>query len=440
MKKTEVIIDNDKLLVRRGKETFDKAFSSIEQVKVIKPLLGRSDSFLNRIHVSNQLFEKVGAVALIYNNDTEQWMEVFCIADNELKGNSIRVTETINTEIQLKDSNVSLLVYKSLSFTKIIRQKVDQIKEDNIVISKELINEVDPDFFDNEYKLYSLYNTVTGENMIIKKKHIIVDDKLDKETIRISNLQRTFLGFEGRDYIPETVWSQLMMRCKDNKDMSRVLEVYDENTHKVIKPDQVKEKDITKVINTMLGTKLVLSPIIESVAPRSDRRSFWRVITDFYVGKSTILLTAKRPYEIDEGKDVVRMSKNSMALLGISSMDKVRITYRNKTITSRVLELEEKEAFAKTNPPMSGDVVIGLPVNLRKKLDINNVNSSVKIDRDTPFILKKSINEQIMPVLFTFLSSFLISKTAWLTAVISIALLPFVVFFNLSSKRNSRLK
>ena len=76
MKKTEVIIDNDKLLVRRGKETFDKAFSSIEQVKVIKPLLGRSDSFLNRIHVSNQLFEKVGAVALIYNNDTEQW---YCI-------------------------------------------------------------------------------------------------------------------------------------------------------------------------------------------------------------------------------------------------------------------------------------------------------------------------------------------------------------------------
>ena len=439
MKKIELLIDNDKLLVKRGKEVFDNAFTSREQVNVIKGNLSRTDSFLNRIHVSNQLFEKVGAVALIYNHDTEQWMEVFCILDNELNGNDIRVTETINTELSLEDaSGVSLLVYKSLSFSKIMRQKVDQIKEDNIVISEELMNEIDPH---NAYKLYSLYNTSTGENMIIKKKHIKFDKGLDKSTIRISNLQRTFLGFEGRDYIPEIVWSQLMSRCKDSEDMAQILKVYDKNTHKVIKSEQVQEKDITKLINKMLGTKLMLCPIIESVAPRSDRRSPIRVITDFYVGKSTILLTAKRPYEIDEGKDIVRMSKNSMNLLGISSMDTVRITYRNKTISSRVLELEEKEAFAKTNPPMSGDVVIGIPVNLRKKLGINNVNSSVKVDRDTPFIFRKSFNEQLVPILITLFTSLLTwSVFDWRPAVISLAALPVVVYFNLSSKRNSRLK
>lgn len=439
MKKIELLIDNEKLLVKRGKEIFGNAFTSREQVNVIKGNLSRTDSFLNRIHVSNQLFEKVGAVALIYNHDTEQWMEVFCALDNELKGNDTRVTETINTEMSLEDaSGVSLLVYKSLSFTKIMRQKVDHIKEDNIVISEELMNEIDPH---NAYKLYSLYNTSTGENMIIKKKHIKFDKGLDKNTIRISNLQRTFLGFEGRDYIPEIVWSQLMSRCKDSEEMAQILKVYDKNTHKVIKPDQVQEKDITKLINKMLGTKLMLCPIIESVAPRSDRRSPIRVITDFYVGKSTILLAAKRPYEIDEGKDIVRMSKNSMNLLGISSMDTVRITYRNKTISSRVLELEEKEAFAKTNPPMSGDVVIGIPVNLRKKLGINNVNSSVKVDRDTPFIFRKSFNEQLVPILITLFTSLLTwSVFDWRPAVISLAALPVVVYFNLSSKRNSRLK
>ena len=89
MKKIELLIDNEKLLVKRGKEIFDNAFTSREQVNVIKGNLSRSDSFLNRIHVSNQLFEKVGAVALIYNHDTEQWMEVFCVLDNELNDNDL---------------------------------------------------------------------------------------------------------------------------------------------------------------------------------------------------------------------------------------------------------------------------------------------------------------------------------------------------------------
>ena len=441
MKRTDILIDNDKILVKRGNKTFANAFMRKEQVNVIKPYLSRTDSFLNRIHVSNQLFEKVGSIAVVLNNSTDEWMEVFCISDKELKGNDIRVTETIFNEISIDEGDISLIKYNSLSFSKIVRQKIEQIKEDNIVISKALIDAIDPNFFNNEFKLYSLYNTTTGENIIIKKKHIIVDESLGKDTIRISNLQRTFLGFEGRDYIPEIVWSQLIDRCQNDPRMNDVLGVYDKNTRKVIKPDQIKEKEITKLINDMLGTKLVLCPIIESVAPRSDRRSIIRVVTDFYVGKSTILLTAKRPYEIDEGKDIVRMSKNSMNLLGISSMDTVRITYRNKTVTSRVLELEEKEAFAKTNPPLSGDVVIGIPVNLRKKLGINNVNSSVKVDRDTPFIFRRSFNEQIVPILLTlFTSLFTLNLFDWKPAVISLAALPVVVYFNLSSKRNSRLK
>ena len=106
-----------------------------------------------------------------------------------------------------------------------------------------------------------------------------------------------------------------------------------------------------------------------------------------------------------------------------------------------MLELEEKEAFAKTNPPMSGDVVIGIPVNLRKRLGINNVNSSVKVDRDTPFIFRRSFNEQIVPILITLFTSLLTwSVFDWRPAVISLAALPVVVYFNLSSKRNSRLK
>ena len=51
MKRTDILIDNGKILVKRGNKTFANAFASKEQVNVIKPYLSRTDSFLNRIHV-----------------------------------------------------------------------------------------------------------------------------------------------------------------------------------------------------------------------------------------------------------------------------------------------------------------------------------------------------------------------------------------------------
>ena len=67
------------------------------------------------------------------------------------------------------------------------------------------------------------------------------------------------------------------------------------------------------------------------------------------------------------------------------------------------------------------------------------MNTIVKIDRDTGFIFRKSINNQILPVLLTLVSANLfIDKSVWISAALSVVAIPFVVYFNLSSKRNMR--
>ncbi|MBQ3003167.1 MAG: hypothetical protein IJD82_05500 [Clostridia bacterium] len=157
------------------------------------------------------------------------------------------------------------------------------------------------------------------------------------------------------------------------------------------------------------------------------------------MGKSTISLVGRRPYAIDEGLDIVRMTRSNMNLLGIDEMDKVILQYKNKKISCRVLELGDAEAFAETNLPISPDLAVGIPAHIRKRLGVLDLSSSVKIDRDTAFIFKKSINEQIVPILLTLFSANLFTDSSVaLSALLSLVAIPIVLYFNLSSKRNMR--
>ena len=162
-------------------------------------------------------------------------------------------------------------------------------------------------------------------------------------------------------------------------------------------------------------------------------------MTDFYVGKSTISLICRRPYDNDEGLDIIRMSPSNMSLLGIDEMDKVILQYKDRKISTRVLSLEDDDAFLETNLPISTDLVVGVPVHIRKKLGVMDLSTTIKVDRDTAFIFKKSINEQIVPILLTLFSTNLFTDfSVVLSAGLSLLAIPIVLYFNLSSKRNMR--
>ena len=104
-----------------------------------------------------------------------------------------------------------------------------------------------------------------------------------------------------------------------------------------------------------------------------------------------------------------------------------------------MLELDNEQAFLETNLPISPDLAVGVPAHIRKKLGVTDLLSSVKIDRDTAFIFKKNVNEQVVPILLTLFSTNLFTDSSIISsALLSLVAIPIVLYFNLSSKRNMR--
>ncbi len=198
-----------------------------------------------------------------------------------------------------------------------------------------------------------------------------------------------------------------------------------------------KKSKAKKIISKYCSGDISIIPIPESIYTKGKK--LLRRLCDFYVGKSTLSLVCRRPYDIDEGLDIVRMTKSNMNLLGIDEMDKVILQYKNRKISCRVLELGDENAFSETNLPISLDLVVGVPAHIRKKLHVMDLSSSIKIDRDTTFIFRKSINEQIVPILLTLFSTNLFTDSSVIfSALLSLIAIPVVLYFNLSSKRNMR--
>ena len=125
-----------------------------------------------------------------------------------------------------------------------------------------------------------------------------------------------------------------------------------------------------------------------------------------------------------------------MRFLGIGPMDKVVIQYKEKTVSCHVLPFCD-EKFAYTNTPSVIELSIGIPAHVRRKLGVTDIQSSVKVNRDTAFIFKSSFNEQLVPLILTLLSLRFFEDIAWYFSVLLVlVLVPIVMYITLSSKRN----
>ena len=284
---------------------------------------------------------------------------------------------------------------------------------------------------------YEIYNLLSGGSIVVKTGHIIIDPDLCAGTIRLNRKQRLFLGLELPRILTEEQWGFLEKRLTPDE-MNEISSLYgapgraqtEDADHKV-------KKSCKKIIKKNLGLCTKIIPVLETV--REPKKNIINAICDFYVGKSTISLMAKRPFENDEGLDIVRMTRSNMNLLGIDEMDKVVLQYKNKKISCRVLDFENENSFLKTNKPSPMELSVGIPAHIRNRLGIDDLSSAVKIDRDTVFIFKKSLNEQVVPIILTVFSAILFSDfSALASTLLSIIAIPIVIYFNLSSKRNMR--
>ena len=421
------------------KQEYD-AFESVQKINFIHQRFSVADK-LNAIGVSAELFSKLHKEKmLLVNPNNGKHVNVSLKICEGIGENDFVTTLHVQEILQLvPDTTVFLCKYKSLEFQRIRVQKIEHIRESDLVISKTDFHNVCCNQEKTPCKYLEIYNTFSQESIVVKKSHVYVDETLEPGTIRLSRKQRICLGMELPQFLSERHWAVLKENLDENSaDFQLVCRLYSAS-NSILDEDAPYEKkmQVKKIISRYCTGAIRIIPVPESMYEK--RGKLLRRICDFYVGKSTISLICRRPYDIDEGLDIVRMSKSNMSLLGIDEMDKVTLQYKNKRVSCRVLELEDEKAFLQTNLPISPDLVLGVPAHIRNKLGVMDLSSSIKIDRDTAFIFKKNINEQVVPVLLTLFSTNLFTDFSIISsALLSLVAIPVVLYFNLSSKRNMR--
>lgn len=432
-------LQNGHILFKHKKAQHD-LFDTVKKMTFVDQRFTASDK-LNAIGVSRAVWQAYHKEKLLLLNcDTGEHVDVTLKAHETIGDADFVATSYLGEILDLPCcKNIYLCRYKDLAFGRVYPQKIDHIRESDLVISRADADGVLCELQKQPYRFFEVYNTATHDCIIVKKTHIFVDDSLPAGTVRLSRKQRICLGLELPQYLSDEQWSVLEEQLdRDGEDYKTLCELYTAGDRFLDKNASFAQKTkAKKILSRHLTGEIRIIPIPASVLFHGKSRV--QRLCDFYVGKSTISLVGRRPYAIDEGLDIVRMTRSNMNLLGIDEMDKVILQYKNKKVSCRVLELGDEEAFAETNLPISPDLAVGIPAHIRKRLGVLDLSSSVKIDRDTAFIFKKSINEQIVPILLTLFSANLFTDSSVaLSALLSLVAIPVVLYFNLSSKRNMR--
>ncbi len=433
------IINNNRLLTIYNKTEHD-IFSRFKHIYYQKEVVPHNEE-LNTIWVSPETLSYfTSEKLLLININSHTFINVILKAHTKIQNDCFATSSYIKEMLDVID-NESLYLgqYKETVFKKIFIQRIEHIKENNLMLSPDDYQDLIDNLDQLPCSLFEVYNDLTHESIVVKRSHIYVDESLKKGTIRLSKKQRIFLGQELPLFLSNEQWDILMKAISvESEDYQLICSAYSLDDHVLNNDLSYKKKErLKQIISTHCIGKLKIIPILEFAYEK--KKSIRERLSNFYVGKSTISLIGKRPYTIDDGLDIVRISKANMNLLGVNEMDQVILQYKNRRKSCRVLELKEKDAFLENNRPISIDLAIGIPTHIRKELYITDLTSSIKIDRDTRFIFKKNINAQVVPILLTLFSANVFSDSSIiLSALLSLVAIPIVLYLNLSSTRNMR--
>lgn len=436
--------ENGEMILRRGKRACRNCFDAPLPLRIAEKRCGQMDGRLNRVCVSGEVLQGLDALYVtLVNERSGRFMDVFVDSAAGMDRGEIRLTAVVADALEAHSGEAVLLCpRKAVSFRRIMKQKIGQVKEEAVVISAEEKAAQQLSQFD----LFELYNPLTRDAIVIRARHIIADETLKTGEIRINQRQRSMLGENVPCRLSTGQWQQAMAALAEEKELQAAMaECYMQENGQYTLSGAVGEmpfarrEGLKKAIRLCFGERLVLQPVLPTYL-NGEKRSPLQWLCDFYAGRSVLSLNARRPHLCDELADIVRMTEDNMRYMGLESMDKVILQYKRKRIACHVMPLE-RDKFDMNNVASLPELSIGIPVHIRSRLGLHDLQSAVKVDRDTGFILRKSINEQLVPALLTLVSlSFFESFTVWQKALLSLVAIPVILYFNLSSKRNMRGK
>ena len=447
--------EKKKPVIRLSERGFEIKFGKLadridfEQMATVLPEQRTAGSaVLNAVKLSEEMYLRMRSEKLLLvHPESGRFSEVIPERSDFLTDNQIQLSERVRERLygagEEPNGELFLCACKKQRFNQIQVQKIDHIREDDLVVSK-----YDSDGhlfeFSQGFSLFEVCNSFTGESFVVKRSHIVVDPAIEGwGVIRLNRKQRLLLGLELPGHLSDRSWALLMNRLSESRaaDRTALEAAYTPDEHLLREGLSYRQKqEAKKVLNSCFPSEVRLTPVPVSFGYRPGR-SLGQKLSDFYVGAASLLLACRRPRENDEGMNVVRLSKSNMNLLGISEMDSVILRYKNRSCRCRVLAFEDQASFSATNLPLSFELAVGVPAHVRYALAIPNLSAAVKVERDTGFIFRKSFHEQVVPILLTLFSFNLFRDLSALwSAVGSLVAIPFVVWFNLSSKRNIRSK
>ena len=359
-------------------------------------------------------------VFILLPEDIEIYQCTVHIVNDTMEDDEIRVPPMMNNG----DCKDVLLFRPHPHFiSRVLTQKANRIKGDIITISKSLYDE----FAKLSPSSLEIRHLATGATITQPFNLVESENGLANNQIRLTFYHREILNISTKDksHKPSTYYSALrdkVLRTSEDCDM-------------YFQPNDSESYKTTESYN-----RLQIVPVKEL---RKKRSSILTKMCDWVVGPADMRISAVRPYKIDDSRDIVRLSEDSMAILGIEDTDQIILEYKNRSCKARVMQIDSYELMKETNIIDSEndlDLMAGIPAPLRRELGIGDLETEITIRRDTFFLFAKNLNIQMLSVLGLVLAVFQIGDKYFIQkSVICAALLPLIIYFSLSQER-SRVK
>ncbi len=195
------------------------------------------------------------------------------------------------------------------------------------------------------------------------------------------------------------------------------------------------------------GDEVLVRPIMRAKNPRPLRTFLAHIVGIpcyqlllLLIGRRRILVSLAPAHTWDDQAQVARADKEALTVLGISEGDRIRIMYRGRGISRHALSRDADYKDPISMPEARDAVYNILPVQFQIGLDALGrhelsdgaieFGTVVEVERDMVFILFKSLNLALLPVIGTVLTILtLFSKESLLVQIILAIQLSCLFFY-----------
>ncbi|NLN71591.1 MAG: hypothetical protein GX137_02215, partial [Thermoplasmatales archaeon] len=329
----------------------------------------------------------------------------------------------------------SLIPFEQIRVSKIVPQPVNNIDQSTIYVSGSIydkISEIDSKFF-------ALRHLTYGYTLIIRKKDIKQGSHLKDGRVSLSKYQRILLGADGSLHMAVDHLENLDSPGEDaGEDASWLRAVLYEGR------EFSERHSVSECLSKYDINKYVLFPLFLSKEDHLGEGALTR-ISNFFIGNSEIMLRSCRPYNSDEGSRIIRMSCENMKMIGIDESDQIILETGYSSVKVRAFSFENEDLARETNNIgriFDNQSIVGIPVNIRREINLSDIGSTVRVKRDTTFVLKKNLNIQLISLVLLFISFFQVATTMFeplaatgLSLLFIICGYPLILYFVLSRER-----